>query len=155
MNTYYYHTFTCCLGTIWLYEANNRLVKLAFEPLPIIALKRRTSLLIEAEWQLKSYLNGRTREFRLDISLDGTLFQQRVWQHLQTIPYGKTYTYGEIARQIGYPKAYRAIGNACRNNPIPIIVPCHRVVATNPKIINYIGGKTNKLKLIHLEQQTN
>ncbi len=105
--------------------------------------------------QLEEYFAGRRLVFRLPLDLDqGTPFQRRVWKALLDIPYGATVTYKDIATTIGQPSAVRAVGSANGSNPIPIIVPCHRVVAAGGKIGGYGGGVPVKTKLLDIETRT-
>ncbi len=105
--------------------------------------------------QLEEYFAGRRLVFRLPLDLDqGTPFQRRVWKALLDIPYGATVTYKDIATAIGQPSAVRAVGSANGSNPIPIVVPCHRVVASGGKIGGYGGGLPAKTKLLDLETRT-
>jgi methylated-DNA-[protein]-cysteine S-methyltransferase len=100
--------------------------------------------------QLEEYFAGERTEFDLPMELDGTEFQKEVWTELSRIPYGETISYGELARRVGRPNGPRAVGQANGKNPIPIIVPCHRVVASNG-IGGYGGGLPMKRKLLALE----
>ena len=109
------------------------------------------ALLREAEAQLNCYFAGGLREFRLPLDLQGTAFQKRVWETLLTIPYGESRSYSQIATGIGAPKAVRAVGAANGANPIPIVVPCHRVVGANGKLVGYGGGLPLKKRLLQLE----
>jgi methylated-DNA-[protein]-cysteine S-methyltransferase len=108
-------------------------------------------LLAEACGQLQAYFAGRLREFRIPLDLCGTDFQMRVWRQLQTIPYGETRSYLQIAAAIGLPKAVRAAGAANGANPVPIIVPCHRVIGASGKLVGYGGGLPLKKRLLELE----
>ncbi len=90
--------------------------------------------------QLRAYFSGELENFTVALSPQGTPFQQRVWSELLNIPYGGTVSYGELARRIGNPKASRAVGLANGSNPIPIIIPCHRVIGSNGKLTGYGGG---------------
>lgn len=110
-----------------------------------------TPLLREAKAQLDAYFAGRLKAFSLPLAPAGTLFQQKIWQLLCEIPYGKTCTYGEIAVRAGNPKASRAVGLANNRNPLPVFVPCHRVVGMNGSLTGYAGGLDVKLKLLQLE----
>ncbi len=101
--------------------------------------------------QLEEYLAGSRREFELDIDPAGTAFQQRVWSALATIPFGETRTYGQIAAQIGSPGGARAVGLACGKNPVAIVIPCHRVVATRGHLGGYGGGLDWKKRLLGIE----
>ena len=102
--------------------------------------------------QLEAYFEGSRTEFDVDLRLDGTDFQRRVWTALRTIPYGETRSYGDIATQIGAPGASRAVGLANGRNPISIIVPCHRVVGSTGDLTGYGGGIDRKRTLLTLEQ---
>ena len=105
--------------------------------------------------QLSSYFAGTLTEFDVDIQSPGTEFQRRVWAALQTIPYGETRSYGQIAEQIGSPAASRAVGLANGRNPISIIVPCHRVVGSSGGLTGYGGGIERKRALLQLELNAN
>ena len=109
------------------------------------------SLLEEAERQLREYFAGVRKSFDLPLSQHGTPFQMAVWDSLQTIPYGETRSYGDIARQIGKPGAARAVGMANNRNPICIIVPCHRVIGADGSLTGYGGGLDKKEALLKLE----
>ena len=108
-------------------------------------------LLDAAEAQLREYFAGTRRDFSLPLAPAGTPFQQSVWQALQTILYGETRTYGHIAMQIGHNKSFRAVGMANHHNPIPIVIPCHRVIGANGTLTGYAGGLEIKRKLLALE----
>ncbi len=101
--------------------------------------------------QLVEYFEGERREFTFPISLRGTPFEMTVWKALRGIPYGDTLTYGELAQAIGIPKGARAVGGANGRNPIPIVVPCHRVVAADGALGGYGGGLDLKRRLLKLE----
>ena len=103
--------------------------------------------------QLEEYLAGERTEFDVPLCPRGTPFQQKVWQTLQTIPYGQTRSYGEIAEQIGRPKACRAVGMANHANPILVLIPCHRVVGKNGSLTGYTAGLELKQRLLELEKQ--
>jgi methylated-DNA-[protein]-cysteine S-methyltransferase len=104
--------------------------------------------------QLREYFAGKRREFDLPLVPEGTAFQLKVWSALRTIPYGKTWSYGELARHIRKPKASRAVGAANGQNPIPIIVPCHRVIGANGSLTGFGGGLKIKRQLLELESGT-
>ena len=102
--------------------------------------------------QLEEYFNGQRKHFDLPLAIDGTDFRKRVWQALQTIPYGEIRSYAEIAEMIGNPKAIRAVGQANKANQWPIIIPCHRVIGKSGDLVGYAGGRTPfKKKLLELE----
>lgn len=101
--------------------------------------------------QLHEYFAGKRKEFDLPLDLRGTQHQQRVWQGLLGIPFGKTLSYGELARRVGTPRAARAVGHACGSNPVWLVVPCHRVVGSDGSLHGYGGGLWRKQKLLELE----
>lgn len=101
--------------------------------------------------QLDRYFNGSLTRFSLDYSLTGTPFQQRVWQALAKVPYGTTVSYGELARRTGNARAARAVGMANAKNPLPIVIPCHRVIGKNGTLTGFGGGLDVKQKLLALE----
>lgn len=116
-------------------------------------IEKDTELLSNAKNQLLEYFNGIRQQFNLPLLQKGTPFMKKVWEYLQTIPYGKVITYKDLAIAINHPKAYRAIGMACNRNDIPIFIPCHRVVGYNNKLVGYAGGIDIKEKLIKLENK--
>ena len=101
--------------------------------------------------QINEYLQGTRKTFDLPFQLNGTDFQKSVWNALCQIPYGETRSYQQIADTIGNPKAVRAVGMANNKNPLPIIIPCHRVIGKNGKLVGYAGGIEIKTKLLELE----
>lgn len=103
--------------------------------------------------ELRAYFAGDLEDFKLPLAPEGTPFQLEVWKRLCDIPYGETISYGELARRIGNPNASRAVGLANGSNPIPIIIPCHRVIGSNGKLTGYGGGLPIKEKLLALEQR--
>ncbi len=107
--------------------------------------------LVEAERQLGEYFAGRRRSFDLPLSPTGTEFQRAVWRGLREIPYGETISYGELARRIGRPKSVRAVGAANGANPLPIVVPCHRVIGADGRLTGFGGGLPAKKILLELE----
>lgn len=109
-------------------------------------------LLEEAERQLREYFRGERTRFDLPLDLKGTDFQRRVWAELRKIPFGKTWSYQELAQRVGNPKAVRAVGTANGRNPACIIVPCHRVVRLSGEIGGYAGGVDKKVFLLKLEK---
>jgi len=102
--------------------------------------------------QLHDYLRGELRMFSVPLDIRGTLFQQTVWEALRAIPYGKTVAYSEIATGMGKPKALRAVGQAVGANPVPIVVPCHRVIGRDGRLVGYAGGLPLKERLLMLER---
>lgn len=108
-------------------------------------------LLMETERQLERYFGGYLRSFTLPLDFVGTIFQKKVWSALLTIPFGETRSYAQIATQIDYPKAVRAVGAANGKNPISIVAPCHRVIGANGKLTGFAGGLEAKAKLLEIE----
>jgi methylated-DNA-[protein]-cysteine S-methyltransferase len=108
-------------------------------------------VLVEAARQLAEYFAGERKQFELPLDFVGTDFQRQVWRALRAIPFGQTRSYRDIARQIGHPKAVRAVGAANGRNPIAIIAPCHRVIGSNGKLTGYGGGLPVKAHLLALE----
>jgi methylated-DNA-[protein]-cysteine S-methyltransferase len=107
--------------------------------------------LATAAVQLEEYFAGRLEEFDLELAPRGTPFQKRVWQELERIPYGTTISYSELAERIGNPKAVRAVGTANGANPLPIVIPCHRVIGADGSLTGYAGGIEIKEALLALE----
>lgn len=108
----------------------------------------------DAVEQLAAYFDGKLQTFDLKLEMAGTQFQRKVWEALRTIPYGETRSYGEIARQIGAPTAFRAVGLANGHNPIAVIVPCHRVIGANGSLTGFGGGLERKSALLDMEKNS-
>ena len=138
--------------SLYLVATETHLINIQFTQ-PQKALLQTTELLSMATIQLDEYFQGKRTTFSLPFKLTGTPFQLAVWKELQNIPYGQTTSYKEIAQKINKPKAYRAVGMANNKNPLPIIIPCHRVIGSNGKLIGYAGGL--KLKNYLLKSHTN
>ena len=115
----------------------------------------RDGIIDKAISQISEYLEGKRLDFSIPLRIAGTEFRMKVWTEMRKIPYGETITYKELARRIGSPDACRAVANACGANPFPILIPCHRVVASGGKIGGYTGGLDIKLKLLEIEKQNN
>lgn len=137
--------------SLYLVATETHLINIQFTQ-PQKALLQTTELLSMATIQLDEYFQGKRTTFSLPFKLTGTPFQLAVWKELQNIPYGQTTTYKEIAQKINKPKACRAVGMANNKNPLPIIIPCHRVIGSNGKLIGYAGGLNLKNYLLELEQ---
>ena len=115
-----------------------------------------SELLEKAKTQFDEYFNGKRKVFDLPLNFDGcTKFMQSVYRELLKIPYGETATYKNIAERIGCPKGFRAVGLANNKNPLPIIVPCHRVIGSDGKPVGFAGGIDMKIKLLELEKNKN
>lgn len=142
--------FSSSVGFFTIYEQNGALVRLAFG-------KENESgsspLLAAAVRELEEYFAGVRQVFDLPLAPKGTVFQQRVWHALQQIPYGQTASYKQLAAAVGNPLACRAVGGANNKNPLPIFIPCHRVIGTDGKMVGYAGGLKIKQFLLELEQK--
>jgi len=151
---YHYET---SLGTVALAENGQAITYLFFPDTPVSAGYAagyepcETPLLRRAYAQLQDYLDGKRTEFDLPLAPQGTVFQQKVWNALLSIPYGHTRSYADIAAQVGNRKACRAVGLANGKNPISIFIPCHRVVGSNGALTGYGGGLDRKRQLLALE----
>lgn len=146
----YVYTFSP-IGKISLTADENHLLYLDFGE-KIRGAVEESCIIKEAAAQLAAYFIGQRKVFELPLCPGGTLFQQKVWQQLQAIPYGETVSYKQIALAIGNEKACRAVGMANNKNPIPIIIPCHRVIGANGHMVGYAGGLQIKTVLLALEQ---
>lgn len=148
------------LGKIGIVEENSKIVKIIIinknnntNKNAYDFIEKDTKLLLEAKRQLQEYLEGKRKEFELPIEQEGTKFQKQVWEALRKIPYGETRTYKEIAKMVGNEKASRAVGMANNKNSIPIIIPCHRVIGSNGKLVGYALGLDVKQYLLDLENK--
>lgn len=152
MYIYFYET---SIGRIGIAERDGNITNLCFaaDETPKDAQLLETPLIKEASKQLDAYLSGNLKEFSLPMSPQGTDFQKGVWTQLCQIGYCKTATYKQIATNNGNPKASRAVGLANNRNPIPIFIPCHRVVGSNGKLVGYRGGLELKERLLRLEKE--
>ncbi len=150
---YFYDT---PIGRIGIGEKGSQIRDIFFdeEEVPKEYIRKESHIIRRTIIQLKEYFAGERKIFDIPLYIDtGTEFQKKVWNELLNIPYGETRTYKEIAEAIGHPKAYRAVGMANNKNPIPIIIPCHRVIGSNGKLIGYGGGIHIKEKLLDLEKR--
>lgn len=139
------------IGEIGLEEKDEKLIRVYLPNEKINKEIRATPLLKKAAKELQQYLCGELERFTLPLELTGSLFMQKVWRELENIAYGTTVTYGEIAQRIAQPRAARAVGMACRRNPLPFFIPCHRVVGSKGKLVGYRGGLELKKWLLKLE----
>jgi methylated-DNA-[protein]-cysteine S-methyltransferase len=149
------HFFQTELGTIRVAENGEGVtgVYLPGEKGPEDGVEEETPLMKQAEKQIKEYLAGQRKEFTVRQSLEGTGFSRQVWEALQKIPYGQTRSYGEVAAMIDRPGAARAVGQANNRNPISIIIPCHRVIGADGKLVGYAAGLKIKKHLLELEKK--
>ena len=128
-----------------------RAIEFDLQPVPDCQRNHQSPLLLEAARQLRAYFAGALREFSLPLDIEGTEFQKRVWGQVAAIPYGETRSYLQIATAVGSPRAVRAVGAANGANPVPIVVPCHRVIGAKGKLVGYGGGLALKQRLLELE----
>lgn len=152
MHLFFYDT---PIGKFGLAEQDEKLTHLFFETDrydETAFTVAETPVLKEAYKQLLEYSQGKRKEFTIPLAPVGTEFFRQSWQALTEIPYGETRTYKEIAEQIGNPKAVRAVGMANNRNPIPIFIPCHRVIGSNQKLVGFRGGLDMKAALLELER---
>lgn len=150
-NIFYYNTD---IGRIGIVEKDGNISNLLFEidsPSEEYIIKE-SDILKEANNQLQEYLSGKRKEFSLPLDPCGTKFRKNIWNCLCAISYGETKSYKEIAEIIGNPKACRAVGSANNKNPIPIFIPCHRVIGASGKLVGYRGGLKVKEYLLKLEK---
>jgi methylated-DNA-[protein]-cysteine S-methyltransferase len=129
------------------------LCRITFEPWgpPAGSRNQLNPLLVEAERQLREYFSGGRRTFEIPLEIAGTAFQKCVWHELLNIPYGQTRSYSQIAAAIGSSHAVRAVGTANGANPLPVVIPCHRVVGAGGNLVGYSGGLPLKKRLLELE----
>ena len=142
------------IGKIRLTEENQELIGLQFGESRMDSINiEETPFLKEVYSMLSGYFRGEVTKFSIPLNLRGTEFQKKVWNALLEIPYGETCSYGQIAQKIGTPKGARAVGGANNRNPIAIIVPCHRVIGGDGKLVGYAGGAEVKKQLLDLEKR--
>lgn len=146
--------FKTILGEFGLLESDGNIVGVLLpgERFPDGVEIKETPLLMEGSRQIVNYLEGDLKEFTIPIVYEGTEFMKKVWQSLMDIPYGETRNYMEIAEMTGNRKAARAVGLANNRNPLPIIIPCHRVIGKTGKMVGYRGGLSIKQQLLELER---
>lgn len=150
----YSWVFDSPAGRLLLQGNVSGLQALLFRPDEDISTGEVPEWAVKAIQQLGEYFRGERKSFELLLSPKGTAFQKKVWQTLLDIPYGKTWSYMDMARHLGDPKCIRAAGRANGKNPISIIVPCHRVIGSDGSLTGYAGGLSNKKYLLDLEAKT-
>jgi methylated-DNA-[protein]-cysteine S-methyltransferase len=156
---HFYKLIQSPVGPLKLIASDEGLVAIQWENEKARSAKRwshaienaRHPILLGAEEQLGRYFSGKLKRFHLKLDVIGTDFQKQVWKTLQTIPFGDTVSYGELARRLRKPSASRAVGGANGRNPIPIVVPCHRVIGASGKLTGFAGGVERKALLLELE----
>jgi methylated-DNA-[protein]-cysteine S-methyltransferase len=160
--TYSYKTMKSPVGELKLVASDKGLVAILWENdnpnrirLGTMSEDKNHPILLETERQLQEYFAGKRNAFSVKLDFAGTEFQKQVWQALLRIPFGETRSYGQIAKEIGNPKAVRAVGAANGKNPISIIAPCHRVIGSTGKLTGFAGGLETKAHLLDLENGSN
>jgi len=164
METVYCTSFQSSIGTIYVASTDRGICKISlpretkkdfiawlhqhFDDNAVIESRSKNKVLID---ELSRYFKRRLVQFTLPLDDRGTPFQRKVWRELLRVPYGRTITYKELARKVGAPKAYRAIGQALHANPLPILVPCHRVIGSDGSLKGYTSGVKTKEFLLRLE----
>jgi len=153
MALYFYDTL---IGQLGIEENDNKISAIHIpngkKPDPASKIAE-TKIIKETAKQIKAYFKGELKKFTVEFSLGGTEFMRRVWLELIKIPYGKTATYGEIAKRVECEKGYRAVGLANNKNPIPIIIPCHRVIGADGSLTGFRSGLHIKQLLLDLEKK--
>jgi len=147
-----YYTYTSPFGNIIIVSNGNAITNITLESKINPQCKKEADVLTDkAAGQLEEYFAGKRREFDLPLDPCGSDFQRKVWQALENIPYGQTKSYKQIAQIIDNPKACRAVGLANNKNPIWIMIPCHRVIGSDGKLVGYGGGLAMKQRLLEIE----
>lgn len=154
-----YKTMKSPIGKLKLVASDKGLVAILWEKdsprrvrLSDMVANEQHPVLVETERQLGEYFAGKRKIFSIDLDIRGTGFQKDVWQALLAIPFGETRSYGQLAKQLGNPRATRAVGAANGRNPLSIIVPCHRVIGSSGKLTGFAGGLEAKAELLNLER---
>lgn len=148
------HHYTSPIGILEIKIEEGAIIEVCIlENEPISLIRSINPLIKEICIQFDEYFAGKRQTFNLPLSAKGTDFQQTVWKQLQEIPYGQTISYSQLAKAIHHPKACRAVGSANGKNPIPIIIPCHRVIASNGGLGGYASGLEIKKQLLALEKK--
>jgi methylated-DNA-[protein]-cysteine S-methyltransferase len=147
-----YYSYNINANYVLIVENSGSIVEIAFAEKKINGTEKETDVIKKAAIQLDEYFAGKRKSFDFPIDPQGSEFQKRVWAALQNIPYGELRTYKQIAEEIGNIRASRAVGMANNKNPLPIIVPCHRVIGSNGKLIGYAYGIKMKEDLINVEK---
>ena len=149
-------TYTACywseIGPFEIVGTSKGLLTITFNKDPLVTDHDLPASITKCLRQLEEYFKGQRQKFDVSLVLEGTDFQKAVWRQLQKIPFGETASYGDVARAIDRPKAYRAVGNANNKNPVPLIIPCHRVIGSDGKLVGFGGGIWRKQWLLDHEK---
>lgn len=144
--------FSSKIGNLKIVESEKGICEISFCDEPVHSSS--SSLIQKTIQQLQEYFEGTRKEFTIPLDIQGTEFQQKVYHALLRIPYGKTWSYQQLAKEVGNKRACRAVGNANHRNKIVIIIPCHRVIGSNGKLVGYAGGLDKKETLLQLERDS-
>ncbi len=149
-------TYTACyqseIGPFEVVGNQKGILMITFNKDPLMTDRSLPGCMTACMRQLDEYFKGRRKKFSVPLVLIGTDFQKAVWRQLKKIPFGQTASYGDVARAIGRPRAFRAVGNANNKNPIPLIIPCHRVIGSDGKLVGFGGGIWRKRWLLDHEK---
>lgn len=146
-----YFVYRTPLGRVTIGADSTAVTRLAFGVAKLPGVETPTALTNKAANQVQEYLAGKRMAFDVPVRLEGSPFQLQVWDAIARIPYGSTASYGEVAAAIGNPRSLRAVGSASKRNPVPLIVPCHRVVGADGSLVGYAYGLPLKRLLLDLE----
>ncbi len=150
-------TYTACyrseIGPFEVVGNQKGILMITFNKDPLMTDRSLPGCMTACMRQLDEYFKGRRKKFSVPLVLIGTDFQKAVWRQLKKIPFGQTASYGDVARAIGRPRAFRAVGNANNKNPIPLIIPCHRVIGSDGKLVGFGGGIWRKRWLLDHEKR--
>lgn len=147
----YSYTYNSPIGEIYITETDGKISYIGYFKEKVTDKIICTSLIKDTINQLEEYFKGKRKDFNIPLLIEGTDFRKIVWKALENIPYGKVCTYIDIAKAVDCPKGARAVGNAIHNNPISIIIPCHRIIGKSGNLTGYAGGIDKKEKLLELE----
>lgn len=143
------------IGPLEIHASDSGVTAIHFSRAKKPALRKSNHpILRECQKQLQEYFAGKRKQFDLPLDFTGTEFQKKVWLELAKIPFGKTTSYAELARRVGNPKACRAVGQANNKNPIPLVIPCHRVIGKNGDLVGFAGRLDIKKRLLNHECRT-
>lgn len=149
-------TYTTCyrseIGPFEIIGTHIGIMTIKFNTDPLVTDNNLPASMLECLRQLEDYFKGRRQKFDVPLVLEGTDFQKAVWRQLKKIPFGQTASYGDVTRAIDRPRAYRAVGNANNKNPVPLIIPCHRVIGSDGKLVGFGGGIWRKQWLLDHEK---
>lgn len=146
-----YFIYRTPMGRVAIETDGRAITRFAFGPMRLRGAERATALTNRASSEVLEYLAGKRTAFDVPVQAEGSAFQRAVWERISAIPYGETRTYAQIAQSLGKPGALQTVGQACGRNPVPLLIPCHRVVGSNGKLGGYAFGPAVKKFLLDLE----